>query len=123
VRGIGAGKAEAFEQAVLALMAVATDPRMVESREWVAVQCEAPNDELLFTDWLDALVLEMAVREMLFGRFLVRIDGARLTASAGGEKVDVERHHPAAEIKGATYTTLRVACHDGLWVAETVVDV
>jgi len=123
VRGIGASKAEAFEQAALALTAVATDPRTVEPREWIAIECEAPDDELLFAKWLNALVLEMATRKMLFARFLVRIDGTYLTASAWGEKVDVARHHPAAEVKGATYTTLRVGCENGVWLAQTVVDV
>jgi tRNA nucleotidyltransferase (CCA-adding enzyme) len=123
VRGFGATKAEAFEQAALALTAVATDPRTVESRQCVSIECDAPDDELLLTEWLNALVLEMATRKMLFSRFLVHIDGTRLTASAWGEEVDVARHHPAAEIKGATYTTLRVAKVDGVWVAQTVVDV
>jgi hypothetical protein len=36
VRGIGASKSEAFEQAALALTAVVTDPNTVELREWVA---------------------------------------------------------------------------------------
>ena len=60
---------------------------------------------------------------MLFGRFLVRIEGTRLFASAWGEKIDVARHHPAAEVKGATYTTLRVARENGAWLAQTIVDV
>jgi len=42
------------------------------------VECEAASDEVLFADWLNALVYEMAVRQMIFGRFEVRIDGARL---------------------------------------------
>ncbi|HYL17080.1 MAG TPA: archease, partial [Burkholderiales bacterium] len=33
------------------------------------------------------------------------------------------RHHPAVEIKGATYTALRVACEGDRWVAQTVIDV
>jgi SHS2 domain-containing protein len=37
--------------------------------------------------------------------------------------VDIARHQPAVEIKGATYTSLRVAQEDGAWVAQTVVDV
>ena len=123
VRGLGATKAEAFEQAAIALTAVATDPRTVEPRERVAVECEAPDDELLFAEWLNTLVLEMAMRNMLFSRFFVRIDGPRLTASAWGEKTNVARHHPAAEVKGATYTTLRVANENGVWLAQTVVDV
>ena len=52
-----------------------------------------------------------------------RIDGTRLEATAWGERVDPQRHHPAVEVKGATYTTLRVAREAGAWVAQTVVDV
>jgi len=123
VRGFGSSKVEAFEQAALALTAVATDPNAVEPREWVPIECEAPDDELPFSEWLNALVLEMATRKMLFARCLVRIDGTRLTASAWGEQIDVARHHPAAEVKGATYRTLRVTSENGVWVAQTVVDV
>src|SRR5574342_89263 len=58
VRGFGETKAEAFEQAALALTAVLTDPEQVEPREAVAIACEAPDDELLFADWLNCLVYE-----------------------------------------------------------------
>jgi len=38
--------------------------------------------------------------------------------------VDIARHRPAVEVKGATYTALRVAQEaDGAWVAQCVVDV
>jgi len=65
----------------------------------------------------------MATRRMLFSRFAVRLQGARLAAEAWGEPVDGARHQPAVEVKGATYTGLRVAPQDGGWVAQTVVDV
>ena len=123
VRGFGATEAEAFEQAALAMTAVVTDPDSVEPREHVSLECEAPDDELLLADWLNSLIYEMATRKMLFGRFAVRIEGTRLTGEAWGERADVARHHPAVEIKGATYTALRVACEDGGWVTQTVVDV
>ena len=124
VRGFGATKSTAFEQAALALTAVITDPDSVNARERVALQCEAPDDELLLADWLNVLIYEMATRRMLFGRFHVHIDETRLTAEAWGETTDLARHHPAVEVKGATYTTLRVAQkEDGAWIAQTVVDV
>jgi SHS2 domain-containing protein len=69
------------------------------------------------------VIYEMATRKILFSRFEVRIDGTRLSAQAWGERADVARHQPAAEIKGATYTALRVAHDNGSWVAQTVVDV
>jgi len=123
VRGFGASKAEAFEQAALAMTAVITDPVSVEPREAIAIDCEAIDDELLFAEWLNSLVYEMATRRMLFCRFAVQIDGMHLRAEAWGEPIDVARHHPAVEVKGATYTALRVAQQGGAWVAQTVVDV
>jgi SHS2 domain-containing protein len=124
VRGFGATREEAFEQAALAMMAVITDLDTIEEREAVTIDCEAPNDELLFADWLNSLVYEMATGRMLFRRFSVRIDGTRLTAQAWGEPIDVARHRPAVEVKGATYTALRVAREEsGEWLAQTVVDV
>jgi tRNA nucleotidyltransferase (CCA-adding enzyme) len=124
VRGIGASKAGAFAQAALALTAVVADPASVVPRERVPIDCSAADDEALLVGWLNALVYEMAVRRMLFSRFELRIDGPRLHATAIGEPVEVARHRPAVEVKGATYTGLRVApTADGLWLAQTVVDV
>jgi SHS2 domain-containing protein len=127
VRGIGASKADAFAQAALALTAVITDPQCVTATESVHIACEAPDDELLLAGWLNALVYEMAVRRMLFGRFDVTLheehNRMHLDALALGEPISVQRHHPAVEVKGATYTALRVAPVAGGWLAQTVVDV
>jgi len=124
VRGRGATLAEAFEQAALAMTAAITDPERVAAREAVDIACEAPDDELLLVDWLNALVYEMATRKLLFSRFEVRIDGHRLSARAWGEPADAARHQPAVEVKGATYTALRVAREPGSeWIAQCVVDV
>jgi len=124
VRGIGATMAAAFEQAAMALTAVLTDPATVSGLEAVEIACEAPDPELLLAEWLNAIVFEMAVRRMLFGRYRVEIDGNRLKGQAFGEPTSIERHRPAVEVKGATYTSLRVApAGDGGWLAQTVVDV
>lgn len=123
VRGYGASKAEAFEQAALALTAVITDPAGVDARDALDVECEAPDDEFLLADWLNAVIYEMATRNMLFCRFTVRLDGQRLSARMWGEETDPVRHHPRVEVKGATYTDLKVAPADSGWVAQTVVDV
>lgn len=124
VRGFATSKAGAFEQAALALMAVITEPGCVAARDTVTINCEADDDELLLVSWLNALVFEMAVRHMLFARFRVAIDGPHLHATAAGEPLSLLRHQPAVEVKGATFTALRVAQMDqGLWLAQTVVDV
>ncbi|MGO9006701.1 MAG: archease [Beijerinckiaceae bacterium] len=123
LRGFGRTAAEAFEQAAHALTAIVTIAEVVPKLA-VEVRCEAPDLEFLFVEWLNAIIYEMAVRQMLFGRFAVRIEGARLEGTLWGEPIDVERHAPACEPKGATYTALKVAADaDGFWSAACVVDV
>lgn len=124
VRGWGATKEQAFEQAAYALTAVVTDLADVRAEQPVSLECEAPDDELLFVDWLNSLIYEMATRRLLFSRFRVSVAGHRLQATAWGEPADPQRHQPAVEIKGATYTALRVAEErPGRWIAQCVVDV
>jgi tRNA nucleotidyltransferase (CCA-adding enzyme) len=124
VRGIGASPAEAFEQAALALTAVITDPASVQPDEVVEISGEAPDAELLLAEWLNALIYEMATRKLLFVRFEVQIAEHQLRAKAWGERLDLHKHQPAVEVKGATYTALAVRqTDDGGWLAQCVVDV
>ncbi|MDJ0926503.1 MAG: archease [Gammaproteobacteria bacterium] len=124
VRGRGATLAEAFENAALALTAVITDPESVRARTAIEIACAAPDRELLLVDWLNAVVFEMATRQMLFARFDVTINNHSLAAKAFGEPVCRERHHPAVEVKGATLTGLAVRqLADNAYSAECIVDV
>ena len=52
IRGIGATKEQAFEQAAVALTAVMTDPEQLQAQQLIEFSCEAPDDELLLVDWL-----------------------------------------------------------------------
>jgi tRNA nucleotidyltransferase (CCA-adding enzyme) len=124
VRGIGPTREAAFEQGALALMHTIGEVDRALPREMVEIACEAPDDALLFVDWLNALIFEVATRGVLFGRFEVQIDGTRLRGKAWGETIDPARHELAVEVKGATYTGLSVAQRAaGDWLAQCVVDV
>jgi tRNA nucleotidyltransferase (CCA-adding enzyme) len=116
-----------FEQIAMGMMAIVTDAP-VQSRECVDIDCAAPDREMLLVDWLNTLIFEMATRRLLFGSFSVRVeeraDGCELHGRAWGEPVDRARHHPAVELKGATYTALDVHRDvRGTWHARCVVDV
>jgi len=124
VRGIGCSMAEAFVQAALALTAIITEPETVTPLQAVDIVCEEPDQELLLVDWLNALIYEIATRKMLFGRFEVQLDGPRLQARVWGEPIQTGKHQLTVEIKGATFTALKVGQDDsGVWVAQCVVDV
>jgi SHS2 domain-containing protein len=124
VRGYGGTVAEAFANAACAMVSVITEPSLIKAAETLEVRCEAPDTELLLVDWLNAIVYEMAIRKMLFSKFEVALCGTQLEARISGEPIERDRHDPAVEIKGATYTDLTVRQRaDGVWVAQCVVDV
>ncbi|MCA9637334.1 MAG: archease [Myxococcales bacterium] len=124
VRGRGASPAEAFAAAARAMIAVICDPAIVRPEVAVEITCEAPDLELLLVDWLNAVIYEMAAEGRIFGDFEVTLgEGPSLHAIARGEALDPVRHAPTVEVKGATYTGLRVAREGAGWVAECVVDV
>ncbi len=123
VRGIGPTCAEAFEQAAMALSAVVTNLAAIRLAQKIEISCSAPDAELLLVDWLNAIIYEMATRHMLFGHFEVQLADGGLAGTAWGERVDIARHQPAVEPKGATYTSLAVRREDEGWLAQCVVDV
>ncbi len=123
VRGFGPTPAEAFSQAALAMTATICEPDSINPRTAVPFELEDDDLDYLLLDWLNALVYEMATRRMLFGRFEVAIEDGQLRATAWGEPVDVARHQPAVEVKGATLTELSVQQIGDQWVAQCVIDV
>lgn len=124
IRGYGKTLEAALEQAAYAMTAAVTDPETVKPIHRIELVVNGVDPEQLLYDWLNALVFEMATRRMLFSRFEIFMDRNSLHGAAWGEPVDVRRHEPAAEIKGATYTALKVYCdRTGRWIAQCVVDV
>ncbi len=123
VRGFGSSIATAFEQVALATSAAVTDLSALHPRDSVWIHCSANGRDDLLYDWLNAIIYEMATRKMLFCHYRVDIQGNSLDGEAAGEIIDVQRHQPAVEIKGATYTELAVLHEDGRWTAQCVIDV
>ncbi len=124
IRGFGPTREAAFAQAAMALTAVITDLQKVQPKEAVDIVCEEQDDELLFINWLSALLYEMDTRGMLFSRFEIEPIEGGIKARAWGEPVEVVRHEPAVEVKAATYADLKVERKDdGTWVAQCIVDV
>ena len=125
VRGFGPTREEAFVQAALAMTAIMVAPEKVQPQQAVEIVCEDDDDEMLFWYWLSAVLFEMGLRNMVFGRFEIQaVQGGGLRAMVWGEPVDVGRHEPAVEVKAATFADLKVACDGaGMWMAQCIVDV
>ncbi len=124
IRGYGKSLEQAFEHIAVAMIAVICDPATIKPLIPFSIECDAPDRELLLTEWLNALIFEMATRKLLFGRFQVRIQGTHLQAKAWAENLNRVRHRPVVEVKGATYTELLVTRQqNGVWLAQCVIDV
>lgn len=124
IRGFGMTKEEAFAQAALAMIAVSVDLEKIKREQQIEISCQADDDELLFFEWLNSVIYEMTTRKMLFSKFEIAISDKKLTAKARGEKLDLKRHRPVVEIKGATYSDLKVRrAENGTWIAQCVVDI
>ena len=124
VRGFGTTPAEAFVQAARAQCAAIVDLATVRCDQAIEIEREAASLDLLLLDWLNALVYEMAARRTIFGAFEVVITDGKVRAHAFGEKISRERHAPAVEVKGATFTELAVReDRTGFWRAQCVIDV
>lgn len=123
IRGMGGSKAEAFAQAGIALSAIVTDPALINPLQEVDIVCEEADEELLFIDWLNALIQQMTNQRMLFGIFEVYIVGPQLIARMRGEPIEIGRHRPKVEIKGASLTALKVCQRDdGTWLTQCVIE-
>jgi tRNA nucleotidyltransferase (CCA-adding enzyme) len=124
IRGFGATKEEAFAQAALAMTAIIANLKKISSDQQIEITCQENNDESLFVAWLNRILYEMSCQKMIFARFEVSIKDNQLTAKAWGEKLDIKRHKPVVEIKGATYCDLKVGQDtEGNWIAQCIVDI
>ena len=128
IRGKGNSIEKAFEEAAKALFDVEVDITKVKTNKKIKIECEAENQEELLIEWLNALLSQASLNEMVFSKFKVKIlkekieKRLKIKGLALGEKLKQE-HNIKNEIKGATYSQLKVHKNKGLWIAQCIVDV
>jgi len=127
IMGKASSVEEAFEEAAKALFDVEIDVAKVKAKKKVRIECNAENIEELFIEWLNALLSQASLHEMVFSKFRVKMEKTgekkfELRGEAFGEKLRKE-HNIKDEVKGATYSQLKVKKEKGLWVAQCIVDV
>ena len=117
IRAYGATLDEAFVHAAKGLFDVMTDSSVVAPCERVEVSlAAAPSLEQLLVDWLSELVFLQGARNLVFGKFDVKITGTSLRAVVWGEEFDLKKHRMGTEVKGVTYHMLEVHASPPVWV-------
>ncbi|RLG70108.1 MAG: archease [Candidatus Iainarchaeum archaeon] len=116
---------KAFCEAAKALFSVMVDLENVEAKEIIKISVSAEALDLLFVEWLNALISEAALRNMLFSEFEVKIlknDLYKLEGKAKGEKINLDKHNIKTEVKAATYSALKVE-KNSVWLVQCILDV
>lgn len=127
IRARGASLAEALSEAARALFAIMVPLEQVELRETVGIRAAARTPELLVVEWLAELLAQRDLTGMLFADFDIvcaRSGGERWTleGTVRGEPIDRRRHEVGPEVKGVSYSGLRVDEAGGIWTVQCVVD-
>jgi len=121
--GWGESFAEAFEQGAVALFNLMVDVDRVEPRERIPIHCQGGDREELFVEWLNTLLAEADINDMVFSRFSVEnLTEEELWGWGEGEGFDPQKHHPKGEVKAATYSGLVLGEEGGKFFARCVVD-
>ncbi len=124
IRGFGHSMEEAFENAALALFSIVVeDLSKVKPEKETKIYCSSFDLVGLFVAWINELLAQADIKEMVFCKFTALIEGVHLHGTATGQgwrDCMVER---GIEVKGATFTEARVEQKNGLWIAQCVVDV
>lgn len=135
IRGIGKTIEKAFEETAKALFDVEVNIKKIKVQKRVKVKVNATNFEELLVEWLNALLTQSSIHELVFSKFKVSIkekDSQEegngqffLVGFAWGEKLDPNKHEIKDEVKGATYSQLKVHYNkkNKKWIAQCVVDV
>lgn len=128
VRGKGSSIEKAFSEAAKALFSVEVDLKFVKANKKIKIECSAINLEELFVEWLNSLLAQASIHEMVFSKFEIKIKEKDkkffCNGFAYGEKLS-EKHRPKIEVKAATYSQLKVFQDkkSKKWIAQCIVDV
>ncbi|MDO8427584.1 MAG: archease [Candidatus Diapherotrites archaeon] len=128
VQGTGKTTENAFEHCAEGMFSIIVDLKKVKSKEKINILVTAKNLEELLINWLNELLYKSHVKHMLFSKFKIEKiketkSGFELNGIAKGEKINSKKHEMALEVKGATYTGVKVEQQGKKWIAQCVVDV
>ncbi|KYK37244.1 MAG: archease [Theionarchaea archaeon] len=127
IRGWGKTITEAFEHGAQAMFSVMVNLSKVEPKKEIHLEVTAEDMESLFIEWLNELLAQRDITEMVFSEFTVDINDENgtlvLSGTARGEALHQEKHEIRTEVKAATYFGLKSGKEKGLHFFQCVLDI
>ncbi|UCD03653.1 MAG: archease [Candidatus Woesearchaeota archaeon] len=125
--GVGKTLEESFQEAARAMFQIMASLNSIEGKKSVSISVKSEDLEGLFIEWLNELIAQVGLKNMLFSRFDIKIEKKQdkyiLKGKAYGEKINSEKHKLKTEVKAASYSQLKVKKENNKYTARCVVDV
>jgi SHS2 domain-containing protein len=124
----GTTLAEAYENAALAMFEVITDTDKVSPDDEDSVEVEAEDEPALLYSWLEALLVKLETKNMLYSKFKISnleetSDGFRIQATVWGEKFNAEKHTQKVAVKAVTYHRMKIIKETHKVTLEFILDI
>jgi len=108
IEATGKNLEEAFAEAALAMFEVQTNTKKVKPLVSKKVSIKSEDKKSLLFDWLSRLIYLRDVEKMFFSKFDVKINKLKLDAKIYGEKINRKKHEIKIEVKGVSYTQMKI---------------
>ncbi len=128
IRATGRTPKEALSEGAQAMLSAMADTATVRRQMRSVQHCTAPDIPSLFVEWLNELLYQREIQDVLFATARVvhlcsHAAAWTLEGVAEGEPIDLARHQVHTEIKGATYAGLQYQCTPERCMIQCVLDV
>lgn len=118
---------EAFVDGAKAMFNVMVNLDDVKPEKKVEISCNATDVAALFVEWLNELLSQRDIKDMLFSEFDVKIsqkgDTYFLEGHALGQQIDQDKQEIKTEVKGATYSGLKYDIKNEMHTLQCVLDI
>ncbi len=127
--GIGDTLEKAFEEGAKAMFAIMINIKKVECKKEISIKCQSMEKTTLFVEWLNELLSRKDIDNMFFSKFKINKiekiddDNFKLNGIAFGEEINIKKHEPKLEVKGATYSGLKIDIKNNKYYVQCIVDV
>lgn len=126
VRAFGEILTEAFENIAYGMFKLMYKKiENVKPTANVKIECHSYDVEPLLVEWLNSLLYESDVRNIIFSHFYIKdlnLTTYTLIAEASGQKYS-KKFKPQIEVKAATYSELKIRQINNVYVAQCVLDI
>jgi SHS2 domain-containing protein len=120
----GNTRAEAFQNAALAMFSLMVELDAVADVEERRVEVRAENQEALLVAWLSELIYLVDAEGLVFRRFSIdQLTNQRLVARIWGERIDPDRHTLGTVVKAITRHMLAIEKNGDGYSVRVIFDI